>query len=297
MRHAIPSGRSKLASIAISACLMIPAAVGAQASSPLARIQALGLDSTTFGSVPTWFAPADRAAAERLANLLGRASAFFQRELGARVEFRLAALGPAKWIPYFPGAADTIAWAAEAEALIVAPAWAVRPPPPGFHRDGEFIALHELGHLAANQYFNGGRPLDYGEHHWFGEVMATSFAYAFVRSANPAWADSARSDFPETLESYTPRVRSLDWSFMRDLPPDELGKTYGWYQIAINLQVADVLDRHGLEFLRQVKQRLPWNAMQSWTTAMLAARLEEIAPGFQAWVDRMNGRRVPDHDP
>lgn len=173
MRHAIPTGRSKLVSIAISACLMIPAAVGAQEPSPLARIQALGLDSTTFGSVPTWFAPADRAAAERLANLLGRASAFFQRELGARVEFRLAALGPAKWIPYFPGAVDTIAWAAEAEALIVAPAWAVRPPPPGFHRVGEFIALHELGHLAANQYFNAGRPLDYGELHWFGEVLAT----------------------------------------------------------------------------------------------------------------------------
>jgi hypothetical protein len=55
----------------------------AQDPSPLARIEALGLDTVELGRVTAYFASTDRENAERLATLSEMAAAYFERELGA----------------------------------------------------------------------------------------------------------------------------------------------------------------------------------------------------------------------
>ena len=80
---------------------------------------------------------------------------------------------------------------------------------------------------------------------------------------------------------------SLDWSFMRALPPAELAPTYGWYQTVLNLRVADIYAKHGLAFLRTLKDRLPFRTMDTWTTESLLGHLENIAPGFRRWADEL----------
>lgn len=280
--------------VAIILCLLLASVANAQEPTPLARVEALGLDTMRMGHVTTYFARPDRERAEQITTLLQDAAAYFERDLGVSFDLRVAALGPARWISDIPDIPDTIPWAAEEERLIIAPAFERErpdlPSPRSFDRAIEFIALHEYGHLAANEYLHPGRPGAYRAVRWFKELLATYFAYAFVRSVDPEWADSAKSGWAGVVASYTPRELSLDWSFMRGLPPAEVGQTYGWYQNLLNLRVAEVFEQHGVGFLRAVRDRLAWDEMDTWTTASLLPRLEEIAPGFQAWADRLERR-------
>jgi hypothetical protein len=57
-----------------------PSSVHAQESSPLARVEALGLDTAHVGRVTVYFAPADRDRAVELGALADAAAAFFERE-------------------------------------------------------------------------------------------------------------------------------------------------------------------------------------------------------------------------
>lgn len=52
-------------------------------------------------------------------------------------------------------------------------------------------------------------------------------------------------------------VRELMW----DLPPDEFARTYGWYQNLLNLLAANLYEEYGLDFLRMVRARLPWESL------------------------------------
>jgi len=45
-----------------------------------------------------------------------------------------------------------------------------------------------------------------------------------------------------------------------------------------------------LEFIRRVREQLPWDCYGSWTTEQLLAWLEEIEPGFIAWAQALESK-------
>ncbi len=271
-----------------------------QDPSPLARVEALGLDTMKVGRVTVYFASADRERAGQLASLCEAAAAFFERELGIAFDVRIAALGPEHWFSEHPGIPYAIPWASIPERLIFMPSslkegFLVQGPSElEDRRRADFILLHEYGHLAAKAYF---RPADDRNDlpvSWFDELLANYFAYAYLHVSDGEWAEAAKATWVGVIESFTPSVLSLDWGFMNDLPPDEIARTYGWYQNLLNLRAAAVYEEHGLDFLRMLKNRLVWEKAAGWNTASLLPSLEDIAPGFEAWArDLKSGDYLP----
>ena len=272
-------------------CLMLACPVPAEAQSPLTKIEALGLESMKVGRITTQCAPNDRARAKQLAELSEAAAAFFERQLGLSFEFRLAVLGPGHWFSPHEGMPYGIPWASGAEGLMVVPASLKEgalisgPNEQEDRRRVDFVTLHEFGHLATKRYLHPASAHEELPVHWFEELVATYFGYAFISSFDRQWAESARKDWIARVEGYTPRKLSLDWSFIRTLPADELAQTYAWYQYLLNLRAADIYPKHGLGFLRALKEKLPFHSMSTWTTESLLADLERITPGFQRWAD------------
>jgi hypothetical protein len=74
---------------------------------------------------------------------------------------------------------------------------------------------------------------------------------------------------------------------MAGLPPQQFGRTYAWYQNLLNVRAADLHARHGLAFLRAVRDSLPWARSDEWTTEMLLPQLDSFAPGFQRWAQQL----------
>ncbi len=274
-------------SAAIAATLFLAAAAAAQDPSPYERIQALGLDSMRVDPVLILYDEADRARAAELASLVRDANEYFRHELELALEPRIAGLPAGHWVGDIPTDRYTMPYGIEAERMIVVPASGARLPEGApFTRPIDFIALHEYGHLANTRYFRAGQWDAYAPT-WFEEFLATYWAWAYVRRFQPAWSDSLLREWPATLTKYTPPELSLDWRFMRSLPPEEMSRSYGWYQIMLNVEVARVYEEQGVGFLRAVRERLDWDVVDSWTTPALLARLEKIAPGFQEWADRL----------
>ena len=76
------------------------------------------------------------------------------------------------------------------------------------------------------------------------------------------------------------------------IEPQEFARTYAWYQMLLNLRAAQVHARHGIGFLRDVREGLHWDESDRWTTNSLLPDLEAIAPGFQTWADSVETGRV-----
>lgn len=80
---------------------------------------------------------------------------------------------------------------------------------------------------------------------------------------------------------------------MASLSPQQFGQVYAWYQNLLNVRAADLYAEHGLDFLRDVRDELPWTNSDEWTTDLLLTHLESFAPGFQAWAKQLQqGRYV-----
>lgn len=296
--HATRRGMGTAAVGVIAVALMfagvvcVPAA-HAQRASPLTRVEALDLDTATVGRVTVYFAAADREHAERLAALSEEAAAHFERELGSSFPLYLAVLGPEDW--FDPWADDGFGqygspWGWVQDLLMGVPAsldegvLIVGPDDEADLRRVRFVMLHEFGHLASKRYLHPESSRPYSSVKWFEEFLASYFAYAFVRSAYPEWAETSRSEWSDFIAGYTPPVLSpLDWSFMRDLPPEESGQTFAWYQVLLNLRAAAVYEEHGFDFLRQVRDQLAWDEAGEWTAESVLSTLEGFAPGFEAW--------------
>lgn len=152
-----------------------------------------------------------------------------------------------------------------------------------------FVMLHEYGHLAAKQYLHPQGEQLWSSVRWFEEMMATCFAYAFVYQADPDWAGVARREWAAYVQRNPPSSATLDWQFMTRLPPQQVGQVYAWYQILLNLRAADLYAEHGLGFLRDVRDQLPWVTADQWTTEQLLTNVESFAPGFHGWAERLEG--------
>ena len=257
------------------------------------HLETLGLNTTKVGRVTAHFAPADQARAEELAVLAEKAAAYFEREFGITFELGLAVLGPDQWFSKFQQVPYAIPWPSIPDRLIFMPSSLEEgvliygPTELENRRRVDFVLLHEYGHIAAKEYFRPSDLHDYLPVSWFDELLATYFAYAFIRASDPAWAESAPEAWLEEVQSYTPSVLSLDWSFMSTLSGGELARTYGWYQFMLNLRAAEIYDQEGLGFLRSLKEHLQWHESATWTTASLLPLLETMAPGFHAWEENL----------
>ena len=274
----------------------------AQDPSPLARVEALGLDTARVGRVTAYFAPADRERAVELATLAEAAAALFERELGVSFDFGVAALTPEHWFSEFPGVPYAIPWVSVPERLLFVPSslsegFMVRGPTELHDRRRiDSALLHEYAHLAEKAYLRPESDRDHLSVPWFGELLANYLAYAYIYSTDPEWAEASKAMRREVVEGYTPSVVSLDWGFMNDLPPDELARTYAWYQNLLILRAAALYEAHGLCFLRSLKDRLAWEDVEGWTTVSLLQSLEDIAPGFEAWSEDLQNSDYLPHD-
>lgn len=279
--------------------------VHAQNRSPLEQVQGLDLDTAQVGRVTAYFDSADRERAEEYAALADTAAVFFERELDLSFAFHLAVLTPEHWFdPYAGGELVPygIPWGWVEERLVTVPAsldegLLIRGSDDLANlRRIRFVLLHEYGHLANKQYFHPESPRPYYSIRWFEELFASYWAYAFIRSHDPGWAEAGEEMWAGVVERFTPGVLSLDWGWnvADDIPPEVWARTYAWYQNLFNLRTVKLYDEHGLDLLRAVKDRLAWEEAGSWTTESLLASLEEIAPGFVAWArDLENGHYLP----
>ncbi len=291
--------------LAVACCLLAglsSSAVHAQTASPRARLQAMALETATVGRVTAYFTPTDRAYAERLAALSEHAAAFYERELGAAFPLHLAVLGPKDWfVPYAGGDNEPygMPWGWVEESLMTAPASLTQgvliagPDSQSNARRVQFVLLHEFGHLANKRYLHPESAHAYSSVRWFEELLATYFAYAYVRAHDPAWASTSRREWTDFVAGYQPSVVSLDWRFLRDLAPEEFGRTYAWYQNLLNLRAAEMYEAHGLSLLRELRRELPWATANEWTTESLLTGLERVAPGMQMWADSLAARGSP----
>jgi hypothetical protein len=271
----------------------------AQDPRPTEIIRGLGLDSAEVGSISVRFVPEDREYALRLAALCEDAVSFFDGEFTPSFSPQLAVLRPEHWfVPYAGGEGEPygIPWGWVPDLLITVPAsldagvLITGPDRTADLRRVRFVMLHEYGHLASKQFLHPSSGQPYSSVRWFDELIATYFAYAFVRASDPGWAQAAQEEWLGAVKSFTPPVVSLDWSHFRDLSPVEFARTYAWYQNLLNLQAAALYDEHGLEFLRRIRDRLDWQNAADWTTGQLVPILDDIAPGFQSWASALERR-------
>lgn len=304
MRPREGSRASRVMWIALVCLLTRPEPAQGQAQTPLHRVRTAGLDSAMVGRVTAFFAPGDRAHANDLAALLDRAADYFQRDFGGSFPLYLAVLRPQTWFdPYDDDvpALYGVPWGWIPESLIGAPASLTEgiliqgPDEEANLRRVRFVMLHEYGHLAAKEYLHPqGRQL-YSSVRWFEEMLATYFAYAFVHRADPDWARTGRREWAQVVQRDPPDSATLDWRFMARLPPQQSGQVYAWYQNLLNVRAADLYAEHGLDFLREVRDQLPWANSDEWTTDMLLTHLESFAPGFQLWAEQLRQGRYVGH--
>jgi hypothetical protein len=268
----------------------------------VASIRALGVEANP-GAVPTYHSPGFAERARTLQRMVEEGRRFFADSLDLRADVNLAVLSEADWsrvttIPY------TIPFFSPGEAVIFLPATtagpivddylASRPRLPasrlqqisaagfsfedGAHTMVDLIGYHELGHLYTRAY--GIQPAG----HWLNEFLATYFAYAYLRRAQPHLAelwDGMVRPAPDTRPPHT-SLADFDRLYFGVGP-----ENYFWYQGTFAARVSEVFAERGLGFLAAAREAFPAGAAPVAGDEALA-RLERIHPGFTAWAARLD---------
>lgn len=173
----------------------------------------------------------------------------------------------------------------------------------------EAITFHEVGH-ALEDVYQIRRPL------WLDEFLANYLGYAYLYDSEPTYAAVWDLMTKVTLDCYKPsHERTLEQYMRRGQGPDD----YHWLQSFLVQRANRVVETHGFAFGRKAREAFPaqsspedplfkkarsLEADQETISDEVALdrikeingemlrRLEQIAPGFQAWADRF--RRDPD---
>lgn len=276
----------------------------AQDDSPLATIRGLGLDSADVGRIRVHYTSEDRQHALQLAALCAQASSYFQGHFGVSVAPQLAVLRPDRWlVPYSGGEGEPygIPWGWIPDMLIGVPAsleegvLITGPDRSADLRRVRFVMLHEFGHLASKHILHPRSDHPYSSVRWFDELVATYFAYAFVRATDAEWARAAREEWAREVASFSPPSVSLDWSHFRELSPMEFARTYAWYQNVLNLQAMALYEDHGVDLLLRLRDGLDWSHAANWSTETLLPVLDSLAPGFQSWASTLDRQYTSKH--
>jgi hypothetical protein len=145
----------------------------------------------------------------------------------------------------------------------------------------DFVTLHELGHLAAKRYLHpesGHEELPVlGSRSWSPPISATRSFPRLITTGQ---------SLREKIGSLVLHARGRsNGAFMRPfLRPNSPPRTAGT-KLFLKLRVADIYGKHRLTSLRDLKAKLPFDRMSTWTTESVLEDLERIAPGFQRWAD------------
>jgi hypothetical protein len=291
--------RVKLATAALLSALGLEV-IGQEASTFLARVQALSLESLP-GPVVAYYSPGARDRAASLSSRLSEALAYYDNHLGIAPTLALAVLNEAHWkqvrsspygVPGVRGAPYVAFLPSDLSRSVVVTGWSApsrRPAPRSEralaaagvsnaeapYRLNDLIGFHEVGHVVIWEY--GLRQTQ----RWFDEMLATFVAYAFLSDRH---ADEARvwdALMQRHIESLRPDFRDLDLFNAR---VDELPmETFGWYQAMVHQRAAEVYKTAGLQFLPALRKAGLTADVKYATAADLLERLEEIAPGFERW--------------
>jgi len=261
----------------------------------LTAVRSLKVDSLKAG-LTVYFTPGYKIRAEYLTEILIEAKQYFKDSLGVEYDFYLSVLDEEQWnelkCPYPYG----MPWNnATRPYVIFMPAdtshGAVVDDLSRFLERGianqyvDNIGFHEMGHTYVCEYIYGGRFSDPEiPFRWFDEIMANYFCYAFLRCNYPGMADilfdvAARS-YNTTGFTYTTLQQFEEHYF--EIPPPN----FHWYQTTFIKRAIDVYNEKGLNFIRDVSQKISWDKKR--TTDELLAELEEIAPRFLKWAEQMN---------
>jgi hypothetical protein len=280
------------------------APLGAESRDLLLRIRALHLPSSR-NRITVHHAEGHWEKALGLRALIEDAMRFYEDSLNVREELHLAVLTPEQWAavitwqPYgIPGVAGTPPVAflpATDDNLAANDARAIRDAvspatirlieasghsyEEGAARYVDLVGLHELGHTYTTGM--GIRPSQL----WLGELLATYFAYAYLRQHQPRQAQL----WDGILQAYRDAVRP-DHTSLADFERLYFGvgaRNYVWYQARFQEMVREAYDAMGLDFLREVRAAFPRDEVERPNLEETLRRLERMHPGFGAWASGM----------
>jgi hypothetical protein len=264
----------------------------------LAAVRDLGVDVLP-GAVPAYHTPGYGERTAGLQRMVEEGRRFFSDSLDLRAEVNLAVLDEADCarltplpytIPFFAAGAAIIFLPASTAGIIVDDYLASEPRLPaarlqqvraarfsfveGAHTMVDLIGYHELGHLYTRAY--GIQPPG----HWVEEFMATYFAYAYLRRAQPRLAevwDAIVQPAPDTRPAHT-SLGDFDRLYINVGP-----ENYFWYQGTFAARVTEVFNERGLGFITAVRDAFPVGGEADLQPGVVLERFERIHPGFIAW--------------
>ena len=281
-------------SIKLFLLILVWVSVAIYSQNELTKVRSLNVDSLK-SELTVYFTPGYKQRAEYLAGILTGANHFFKDSFGVEYDYYLAVLDETQWnelnSPYPYGMPWNNAFR---PYVIFMPAdishGAVVDDLSNFlerndaNKYVDNIGFHEAGHTYVCEYIYGGRFTDPEiPFRWFDELMANYFCYAFLRSVYPDMADLLYDVAFRTYDTaeftYTTLQQFEDHYF--EIPPPN----FHWYQVTFIKRAIDVYNESGLNFIREVKEKISWDKER--TTDELLVELEEITPGFLKWAAQL----------
>lgn len=264
-------------------------------------LRALPLDSLA-GAVPVYYSPGHGERARLLQQAYAGAVAhyrdFFRGDQRADLTASLALLEPAHWAaltlwPYGIPHVDLSGWpaavavlpAANDEGLTADLLRALGFAPADVARAVDVVGFHEFGHLLMRQYFYG-TTLATREFsvRWFEVFMATFLGHGYLWHSEGLAADPIRAELVRNVAVRHTTLADFEEHMHDEYRRSEEGwLNYGWYQAQFAEHGREVFAKQGLEFVRRVRDELPWDRYAEWRTDELLQWLENIEPGFVAW--------------
>jgi hypothetical protein len=151
----------------------------------------------------------------------------------------------------------------------------------GMRLAAEDLMFHELGHIYT-EVFGIRSPTA-----WFNELLANFFMEAYLAEMFPNAPSrrfaEARRDWFFTLK---PRYTALP-EFERVYLSAGVDN-YGWFQSHFERQARHLVEEHGFDFLRKVKQVFP-AAGPRLPPEEVTRRLETLSPSLRQWASTLSG--------
>ena len=291
--------RNVLAIALLLGLLSFAPAAQAQVDSTLIRIRAATVDSVV-ADFPLYFSTGYQERATSLSALLRGIDGYLRDSLGVHADLSLAVLAEPEWnqiwpfpygVPYVSlGAPWVVVMPAALERSVMYASFSQALGDEGAQTMIDNIGFHEVGHVYITEYLypDGGSatpPL-----RWFDEFLAQYLAYAFLhelaRDRVQVWDAFTEGMLAEPTPRYT-SLTDFEDEYYGYLGTPEGTSNYGWYQSTFAKRAAEVYERRGLGFLATLKEHLPWDQFEEWTTEAILVALEAIEPGFKAWAEQL----------
>lgn len=277
-------------------------AVAAQESASAAALRRLQVDSLA-GEITVYFTPGHRHRAVALQRLYEAGLRFYEDTLSHDFEVGLAVLDSAQLAAVDPKRAYGFPWYIRrgSTPIMVMPAtthrgFVVDLLRPRFGDDAarrglESVGFHELGHALVQEYLYPGDTLRRPPVLWFDELMATYVGQGYQWMTVPGTLQQARQRAQGIRATgiARPSITSLAHFEANAAALDHV--TYAWYEGVFAARASEIFERRGLDFLHEIRRRLPWDQIDGWTSSALLTWLDDIEPGFSAWASSLERRQ------